>query len=268
MFLVTFSANGSGRFLAFCYCVARALPASLLFACTLAQAASLAVWPINPRLDAPASSTLVWVKNNSGDSTVTLQARIFTWRQANNDDELIVQDELVVSPPMIEVKPGGQQVFRVVNRAGAVIPSAQEKSFRMLIDEIPRPTDTPTSALKFQMRYSLPLFVGSPAAMQNKTEAEKLKVLEQGLTYNIIRKPEGASVEINNRSPIHSRLSNVAIHAGGQQLSLSNGLLGYILPSTSRRWPLTNEQLATLSSDQATIRFQQERRELRIVAEP
>ncbi len=233
-----------------------------------AQAASLAVWPINPRLDAPASSTLVWVKNNSNDATVTLQARIFLWQQTNNDDELIAQDELVVSPPMIEVKPGAQQIFRVVNRTGALVATDREKSFRVLIDEIPRPTTTPSSALKFQMRYSLPLFVGTPIGLQDKSKEDKLKVMAKGLSYKIVQDDKGASIEINNRSNVHSRLSNVAIINGERQHSLSDGLLGYILPSASRRWPLTSEQLASLKNAGASLSFQQDRMELRIVAEP
>lgn len=231
------------------------------------QAASLAVWPINPRLDAPASATLVWVKNNSGDTSVTLQARIFSWQQHNNEDELVAQDDLVVSPSMIEVKPGAQQIFRVVNRAGPLQQTNTEKSYRLLIDEIPRQATAPSSALKFQMRYSLPLFVGLPAQLQDKKPEDRLKTLEEGLSYKINAHAQGATLEINNRSSVHSRLSNVSIRRGDKSVTLSEGLFGYILPSASRHWPLTPEQLASLADQQATIIFQQERRELRIVAE-
>ncbi len=57
------------------------------FFATQLYAASLAVWPINPRIDAPESATMVWVKNNSAKEEIVLQARIFSWRQEGNKDQ-------------------------------------------------------------------------------------------------------------------------------------------------------------------------------------
>ncbi len=177
----------------------------------LVNASNLGVWPINPRIDSPASSTLLWVKNNNKNEPVTLQARVFLWRQKDNDDQLEAQDELVISPPIIEVKPDTQQIFRVMNRKGPVSKVVKEQSYRVLIDEVPKEDSTQVSQLRFQMRYSLPLFVGRPDIYTNKSIVDILNSMASQLSYRIITEPSPA-IEIINKSPLHARLSNVSIH--------------------------------------------------------
>lgn len=233
-----------------------------------AVASSLGVWPINPRIDAPASSALVWVKNNNKTEPVVLQARVFLWRQLDNSDQLIPQDDVVVSPPIIEVKADAQQIFRVMNRQGVVKNATEEKSYRLLIDEVPKEQKAQDSLLRFQMRYSLPLFVGLPAAVATKPVPDRLKQMATGLRYRITEAPE-PFLEINNNNFLHARLSKVAIantQLADKPLLISQGLLGYILPNSTRRWPLTAEQFSAIKNG-SVITFEQEHQELIIVAE-
>lgn len=236
---------------------------------TLAGASSLGVWPINPRIDAPAASTLVWVKNNSKNEPVVLQARVFLWRQIDNSDQLIPQDDVVVSPPIIEVKENAQQIFRVMNRTGVIQNASEEKSYRLLIDEVPKEEKAQDSLLRFQMRYSLPLFVGLPEDLADKPISDQLKKMAAGLRYRITQTPE-PFIEINNSSPLHVRLSKVAIthtKITDTPLFISQGLLGYILPNSTRRWSLTAEQFNAIKNNESLITFEQEHQELTIVAE-
>jgi len=229
-------------------------------------ASALGVWPINPRIDAPASGTLVWVKNNSKSEAVVLQARVFLWRQADNNDQLIPQDELVVSPPIIEVKALAQQIFRVMNREGVIQNVTQENSYRLLIDEVPKEERPQDSLLRFQMRYSLPLFTGIPQNFANAPIADRLKKMAAGLSYKIILKPE-ALIEITNRSPAHARLSKLTVHdpqLPEKKVLISEGLLGYVLPNSTRYWPLTAEQLKAITQKNITLTFEQEHLELSI----
>lgn len=234
----------------------------------LAFASSLGVWPINPRIDAPASSALVWVKNNNKAEPVVLQARVFLWRQQDNSDQLIPQDDVVVSPPIIEVKADAQQIFRVMNRQGVIQNATEEKSYRLLIDEVPKEEKAQDSLLRFQMRYSLPLFVGLPESLAAKSMVDRLNQMASGLRYRIGQTPE-PFLEINNNNFLHARLSKVAItntQLPDKPLVISEGLLGYILPNSTRRWPLTAEQLSAIKRD-SVITFEQEHQELRIAAE-
>lgn len=234
-----------------------------------ANASSLGVWPINPRIDSPASSTLIWVKNNNKNEPIVLQARVFLWKQQNNTDEFEPQDELVISPPIIEVKPDAQQIFRVMNRKGAINNSIREKSYRILIDEVPREDSTEGSQLRFQMRYSLPLFVGRPDEHINKPLPDLLKIMSAQLSYRILQDPSPV-IEITNNSPLHARVSNLGIYNPGvtaKKVLISQGLLGYILPHSSRRWPLDQEQFVAATQKNSQIKFEQEHQELSIAGE-
>ncbi len=233
-------------------------------------AASMGVWPINPRIDAPASSTLVWVKNNNNSEPVVLQARIFAWHQDpyHSEDLYEAQDDLVVSPPLIEVKPGAQQIFRVMNRHGVVENVARESSYRLLIDEVPKEGGNEGSLLRFQMRYSLPLFVGLPENYAGQPLSTALKNLETGMRYRVTQEPT-AFIEVINRSPVHARLSNVITKNNQMNKSydLRTGLLGYVLPNSTKRWPLEKEEMDLLLEKNTVVIFEQEHQELAIAAE-
>jgi fimbrial chaperone protein len=232
-------------------------------------ASSLGVWPINPRIDPPASAVMVWVKNNSKTESVTLQARVFLWRQVDNKDQLLAQDELVISPPIIEVKAEAQQIFRIISRQGAIQNTHEEKSYRLLIDEIPSEEKIPNSILRFQMRYSLPLFVGLPKSLENLNINERLTTMASGLSYRVIQEPQ-PFLEIYNKNMLHARLSNVSIinqEKTAKPFVISDGLLGYVLPNSVRQWPLTNEQFIALNHKSTMLKFEQEHQELAIASE-
>jgi len=238
-------------------------------ATAMASASNVGVWPINPRIDSPTSSTLLWVKNNNKNDPVVLQARVFLWKQIDNKDQLEAQDDLVISPPIIEVKPDMQQIFRVMNRKGAIANASVEQTYRILIDEVPKEDSAQGSELRFQMRYSLPLFVGRPAPYNDKTIVDVLKNMANYLSYRIVQEPSPA-IEIINKGPLHARLSNLTVRHNSlpeNKLQISDGLLGYVLPNSAKRWPLDKTQLAAISLAGAQVTFEQEHQELGVAAE-
>ena len=231
------------------------------------DAASLGVWPINPRIDAPASATMVWVRNNSGTDDIVLQARVLKWSQTDNKEQYDDQDDLVVSPPLITVKPGAQQIFRVVNRKGVIASEADEKSFRLIIDEIPVEGKQNQGPLNFQMRYSLPLFVGIPAAYTDKNAGHRLRAMAEGLRYRLIHQPQPA-IEITNVGSFNARLSRVRIDVkGASPIVVSEGLLGYVLVGATKSWPIDAKHLTAVQQKEITVVFEQDRQELEIASQ-
>ena len=45
------------------------------------------------------------------------------------------------------------------------------------------------------------------------------------------------SVEVRNRGAVHAQLTAVALKQGSQTRPVAEGLLGYVLPGASMRWP-------------------------------
>jgi fimbrial chaperone protein len=229
-----------------------------------ANAASLGIWPINPRIDVNESATAIWIKNNER-RPVTLQIRVMDWHQNNGEDEMQEQQTVIASPPMVKVNPGDQQMVRIVNRHGNVSENITEHSHRIFVDEIPdtRQDKNEDAHLRLQMRYSLPLFSG--VRDKGKNIPNLLKNNTSQLLYRITGTGE-KFLEIENKTNFHARLSQVkAIQSSGSAIALSDGLLGYVLPGQTMRWPLSNQQAAFIDNPNVRIQFTQELTEISIV---
>lgn len=195
-----------------------------------AIAGSVVLWPINPRIMANERATALWLENR-GDAPVTLQVRAFGWSQTGGMDQYADQDEVVSSPPIATVAPGKRQLIRLVRRNPA--PSGPERSYRLLIDELPPVAGAdkaaePGARLAVRMRYSIPLFTGEDAAATAAPRLDLRFAVAQGKRF----------VEIRNQGDRHARLVDLRLVQGNRQLALRPGLVGYVLPGAVMRWTL------------------------------
>ena len=198
---------------------------------SVADAAAVVLWPVDPTIAAGESSTAIWIENRS-DETVTMQIRSLGWKQTGGEDDYGVQDAVVASPPIAEVAPGARQLVRVIRRAPS--PPPGEQAYRLLIDELPKPTAEQgagaSATLAVQMRYSIPLFTyGSKD--KGRTQLSSRIVLAEGKRF----------VEIRNSGTRHARLTDLKLAAGGRSTTLLPGLIGYVLAGSTRRIALPDE---------------------------
>jgi len=213
------------------------------FAGTVGATASILVAPIDPKLSAQDHSVALWLENRDS-KPVSLQIRVLGWVQSDHADGYTAQDLIVASPPVATIEPGKRQMVRLIRMQPA--PSGTEQAYRVLVDEIPVGGDSAASdagdmGIKFQMRYSVPLFVygeglwvHDPALKDGPGEAA-VPVLdvrtmdEDGRRYLVVR----------NTGPVHARLAQVQlIDAAGSAHEMAGGLLGYVLSGAVMRWPL------------------------------
>lgn len=214
---------------------------------------SVLIWPIDPVIEADQKAGALWLENR-GSEPANLQVRVFAWKQGDFDDQYLTQREIIGSPPVANIAPGAKQLIRLTRTAAS--PVGQEQAYRIIIDEIPaavvpdKEGETRQAAIRFQMRYSVPLFVygqglwGKPdpegqrdAAGVGKPQLSWRHVADKGRTF----------VEIRNTGPVHARLTDVVMEQGGQHKPVVEGLLGYVLPGASMRWP------APLQASAATV---------------
>ncbi|MET3054306.1 molecular chaperone [Pseudomonas alkylphenolica] len=216
---------------------------SLLCSAPLQAATSVLIWPIDPVLEAGQKAGALWLENR-GDAPANLQVRVFAWRQGEFDDQYQAQREVIGSPPVANIAPGQKQLIRLT-RTGTS-PVGQEQAYRIIIDEIPpalsaaNNADKPQAAIRFQMRYSVPLFVYGEG-LRGKVDASGQSgdngVGKPALSWRQVSVQGKPYVEIRNRGPVHARLTDVVVQQGGQSRPLVDGLLGYVLPGASMRWP-------------------------------
>lgn len=198
-----------------------------------ANAATVRIWPIDPAIEASSKGTVVWLENRGGSDTV-LQIRVMRWSQDGGSDVHAEQDEIQASPPMVRIAPGVRQMVRLVDSGRR--PRQGEQAYRILVDEVPAVTreqrDTPVaSAIRFRMRYSVPLFVAGkdvPAKTQWSSPA--------AVSLSCTISPDGKAVTVRNHGPIHARLADAAFGPEGSRTPLAQGLLGYVLADSGMTW--------------------------------
>jgi len=195
-----------------------------------ALAATVLIWPIDPVIVEGRAGTELWLENR-GAADVVLQIRVMHWTQEARSDVHSEQDEVLASPPMVKVGPGVRQLVRLV--LGEPLPRDREAAYRVIVDEIPAVTDRPeqtrtATALRFRMRYSIPLFV-APDQNKNKRDSAapqlSCKLVDRGRTVRLI-----------NAGPVHARLADVDLDTGKSTVSIGPGLLGYVLAGSTMEW--------------------------------
>ncbi|MDF0730937.1 molecular chaperone [Pseudomonas entomophila] len=224
--------------------LARGIIGGLLLASLPAGAAtSVLIWPIDPVLEAGDKAGALWLENR-GTLPASLQVRVFAWRQGDYQEQFQAQREIIGSPPVANIAPGQKQLIRLTRTGSS--PVGQEQAYRIIIDEIPSPlpaeasNEGPKAAIRLQMRYSVPLFVYGEG-LWGKADPEGKRSVEgvgkPQLSWRAVTVQGKPYVELRNTGPVHARLTDVVLQQGGQERPLVEGLLGYVLPGASMRWP-------------------------------
>ena len=170
---------------------------------------------------------------NTGDAPLAAQVRVFAWSQQDGEDRLSPTTAIVLSPPIVKIPAGGEQVVRVVRQGPA--PSGRDQTYRVIVDELPDKSKPNANSISFRMRYVMPLFVRDAVA---KPPTLACRIEHQGAA---------ASLSCNNSGGRAAQLgATTLLDAAGQKYELTPGLFGYVLPVSVRRWPLDLKHLAKL----------------------
>jgi fimbrial chaperone protein len=211
------------------------LLALLLCVATLsAQAATLQISPVMVDLQSSESATGITLRN-PGDRPLYGQVRVYRWDQSNHDDTLTPTQEVVASPPLIQIAAQADQLVRLVRTTPT--PVAAEQSYRILIDELPAPDATATSGVMIRLRYSVPVFV-EPAG----------KMAQPALSWHLDRDGEGWVLRVDNTGQRRAQIAAVQlVDSTGKVYEINKGLLGYALAGRTRQWTVPLPANANMS---------------------
>lgn len=217
-----------------------------------AAPASVTIWPVNPVVSSTDRATAVWLENR-GTSPVTMQARLLRWGVENFANRYVEQDDIVVSPPIATVAPGARQLLRLVKVRP--VPAGTEAAYRVFIDQLPDPVDarpaaagTASMGVTVRMRYSLPLFAfgeGLEPVDRNTEAGARIAAAGTALSWRLVEEDGTTWLEISNAGVRHARLTNVRIETPEGSVAVADGLLGYVLPGTTMRWPAAGASRAS-----------------------
>lgn len=216
--------------------VAVLLPVCLAALVDFADAASLQVAPVLVEVRAPGATATITVRNN-GATSLAVQMRVFRWSQSNGEEQLEPTEDVVASPPAVELRPQQDYVVRIVRTTAQ--PVIGEESYRLFVDELPDPQQY--SGVRLVVRHSLPVFF----------EAASLVPAEP--VWGIARTGPGLKLSVANHGDRRIRLSAVSIRdGGGRGASFGQGLVGYALGRSTMSW--TTKGAAIAPGTKATIK--------------
>ncbi|MFJ7353475.1 molecular chaperone [Phyllobacterium sp. NPDC097923] len=195
--------------------------ASILMFNLPALAAPLQVSPVSVDLTAPGQTSTVNLRND-GDRPVNVQVRVFSWSQVNGEDQLTPSRDVVASPPAATLQPGTTYTIRIARIAPPL--KSGEETYRLLVDQLPEVNlRRPAASVDMVLRYSIPVFFAERAA-----GAE--------LKWNISRSGKTLIAEATNVGNRHAKIAGLAVASKAGTVSFGEGLNGYVLPGSTRRW--------------------------------
>lgn len=205
-------------------------------ACLLAlpvAAANLQISPVMINLRVGQGATGINLQN-LGEAPVYGQVRVYLWEQKDGDDVLTPTQDVVASPPIIQIGPKSSQIIRLVRRSEQL--PASELTYRILIDEIPK-DDGPASGVDIRLRYSVPMFV-LPAD-------ERLAPV---LAWSVFKKDGFWMLRVRNSGTQRAQIGALELsNAAGKQFEIASGLFGYVLAGRVREWRLPTSGDADLN---------------------
>lgn len=198
-----------------------------LAACVLAPCAAQAqilISPVVVELGARQRAVAITVSLSSkAPAPVLLQSEVLQWDQGiDGSARHQASKDLVVAPPIAEIKPGESQVFRVALRGPRRHPG--ELAYRLILEDISQALPEGAAAgLSFRLRYDLPVMVAP---------AEPLRVAPRWLAC--AAKAGEACVRMSNGGNRRITLQTLAIEGPGWSRPVNTP--GTVLAGADREW--------------------------------
>jgi fimbrial chaperone protein len=217
----------------------------LLAACLLApfsaMAGSLSVTPIRIELSSAQRSVALTVRND-GDQSTVVQAQLVAWSQVDNDDRLEPTTDILASPPIFTVAPGASQILRIALRRAP--DAARERSYRILVTEVPGKPQPEFTGAQFALKISLPIFVDASGA---KTSPQ--------LEWSGARTAKGElALTAVNTGAKHIQVQAIEVTKEGSDPDARFAGLWYILPGQRRTVTIKPSDGHTIAADRVRVK--------------
>jgi fimbrial chaperone protein len=200
-----------------------------------AGAAALQFNPVSIAMDPGQDASALQV-TNSGESPATIQVRGFRWQQQGNEDKLDPTTDLVVSPPQFTIPAGQTQTVRVLSRDHN---QQTERTFRLLLDEIPNPR---ANTVSFAMRVSLPV-VQAAMVKGAPVLSWSTQLQSDGQTVLVVRNSGDRMVRFIKVEPMAGKKTLVAQIQSPSPYALPGGERRWIVRDGDRPWAASGDAL-------------------------
>jgi fimbrial chaperone protein len=205
-------------------------------------AGSFEVNPIRVDLSANARSAALSVRN-SGTEAVVVQTSLVSWTQENGQDVYAPTKEILGTPPIATVPPGGEQILRLGMRRAP--DAVNELAYRVFLREVPPPPKPGFQGLQVALRLSLPIFVQPSQGPAKAT-----------LVWNLeLQGDDTLQLRLDNKGTGHIQISEIALFQPGQEQPVaSQSSLVYVLAGQSHAWALKTQKVHLKPTDRLRLK--------------
>ncbi len=206
--------------------IAAWLAIAMCFAIAEAGAGSFQVNPIRVDMAKGATTAAITVRND-GEDAIVVQSSVVAWSQDNGQEVYAPTTEALVTPPIMTVPPGGEQIVRVGLRR---TPDPQrELTYRLYLQEVPPPPKPGFTGLQVALRVGLPVFVAPVAPGIRRLE------------WSAEIRPDGTIVlAAQNTGNAHVQVTDFQLGLpGGAEPVAHESSLAYVLAGQRRQWTLS-----------------------------
>jgi fimbrial chaperone protein len=204
-----------------------------------AYAGSIAVNPVRVVLSATQTTGALVVRNSGAEPSV-VQLQIVSWSQQDGKDVYVPTKDLLGTPPIFTVPPGGSQTVRVGLRQRT--DGNTEGAYRLIMQEVPPPPKPEFRGLQVALRLSVPVFV-TPAVAPSSTLAWQANLTSQG----------DLKVSAANTGNTHVQVLRYKLSSSGAELSTATPAeAAYVLPGQRREW---NMRFTSAPAAGSTVRI-------------
>lgn len=188
-----------------------------------AWAGTFDVHPIRVELSERRGKSALLTVTNRGKEAIRLQASAFAWSQSESGEiELAETSDIILFPSIITIAPGSSRKIRVGTNASAGI---IEKTYRVIVEEMPSPTEEISNAIRIRTRLSIPIFL-QPKRTEASPQIEDVKVKNGELSVTVRNK--------GNASVILHKVDVTARNADGDVV-FTKDLAGWYLLASGKR---------------------------------
>lgn len=201
----------------------------LAFIGRAAMAADFSVFPMSPDFGQRNSSSFV-IANQSA-SPLRAQIRVFAWTQSGGRDIDSPTEEMIASPPFVELGGKDNQTVRLLYRGK--VPVDAPRAFHVVVSELPELADTSPRrgrTLNTVISFSMPVYLEPQGA-------------EAALSAALIRGAgNSGAVILSNGGTRRATIKSATVQKAGGQLALAR-LPATLLPGSSIEIPVQDPAL-------------------------
>lgn len=195
---------------------------------TSATAGAFQIIPVRIALSAQTPIAVLTVRNEGAVASV-MQLKVMSWSQTAGEDRYAPTQEVLATPPIFTVLPGGSQIVRVGMRRQP--DSQRELAYRIFLQEVPTET-RPEGEVRVALRFGIPVFV-APAGQSPKPLLEWRAVPAE---HGLLR------IEAINRGDIHVQITGFSLAVIGGSILAEHRGMDYLLPGQGHNWMVKPNQ--------------------------